>query len=107
PLHMRLVYDEVFRRNRRPAIALPVVSRIHYDALRHHGCAVARVRPWRRAGDSRAIPDHRIVPSKGPIDRPRIRVEQQFGRVESITRGRIVASGHPIRITLTGTDAGK
>ncbi len=105
-LDVRFVDNQVLQRNFGLAIALPVVRRIDHHALGHGRRAVAEIETRHGAGGDRSITHHRVVPSRNTIERARVRIEHQLGRVEAMPRDRIVGTAHPKPITLTGPNAG-
>src|SRR5580700_10296594 len=47
------------------------------------------------------------MPSRHPIERSRVRIEQQLGGVEPMPRGRIVGPAYAIPVALTGANPAK
>src|SRR6266849_1209243 len=104
-LHVGFVNYEILPRNRRLAIATPVVRRTDHHTLGHRRRAVSRISTKRSSRAARAIPEHRIVPLGRAIDRTRIRIEQQLRGIEAMPRGRIVGAADAIAVALSRTNA--
>ena len=107
PLHVHLVDDGVGPRRRRRPVVLPVEVGIDDDALRDRRRVILTVRDEigvRVAGRHVRQRVPALLPHR-PLDRLRIRVDQQLVRVEAVARSRLVGAVDAIPVALPGTDA--
>ena len=98
PLDVHLVDDRLTPRNARRPIVPPRERRIDDDRLRHPRRAVAPIESQIRVRMPDLIPEQRITPRHRPINRPRIRIQQQLRRIEPMPRLRLPRPLHPIPI---------
>ena len=64
----------------------PVEERVDHDAARRRRRAVGRVEPIVVV---EVVAEQRLAPVERALDRPRVRVEQQLGRVAAVAVGRV------------------
>jgi hypothetical protein len=58
-----------------------------------------------RAGVVEAVPEQGLVPAERAVDRLRVRVEQQLGRIAAVTALRLVRPVHAVAVPLARRDA--
>ena len=98
PLDVHLVDDRLAPRNARVSVVTPRERRIDDHRLRHPRRTVAPIQHEIRLGMPDLIAEQRITPLHRPIDRPRIRIEQQLRGIEPMPRLRLPRPLHPIPI---------
>ncbi len=99
-LDVRLVHDRAMPGRSRAPILSPVEERVDDDALGHERRAVEIVaRGFRR---HEVIREDRLVPVPRPVDRLRVRIEQQLGWVAPRALFRRPRSVHPEAVALSG-----
>ena len=99
---VRLVdHGLVVARPRRPVNA-PVEVRIHHHRPRHVRRRI-RVVALVRVPDGVGI--HRGVPADAALDRLRIRIQQQLGRVAAVPGSRVIGAVDPVPVPLARSDA--
>ena len=108
PLHVRLVDHRLVPRRAEQPVALPVERRIDDHALRDRGgvvlvvglevgvVAAGHVRQRRRG-----------LPADRPLDRLRVRVDQELARVEAVPFLGSPPPVDPVGVALSGPDAGQ
>jgi hypothetical protein len=106
-LDVGLVDDSFVPRDIRPPVVLPVEARVYDDALRDRVGVVLvvelEIRVLSGARDVRE--DVRPVPLHRPLDRLRIRVDEELVRVEAVPRLRLVGAVHAIAVPPAWADA--
>ena len=84
-LHVQLVDDGLVPRRLEPPVALPVEAGIDHDAARHRGRVVGVVGHGLGSGLAGAVRERvRGLPAHAAVDRLRVGIEQQLGRVEAV-----------------------
>ena len=97
---MQLVDDRLVPRRRRRRIIAPAERRIDDDALGHPHRAVFFVAREVLIRMADRIAEQRVAPLDRAGDRLGVRIEQQLGRIESMTFARRVRPVHPITVKL-------
>ena len=107
PFHVHLVDDGVGPRGRRRPVVLPVEVLVDDDALGDRRRVVVTVRHeiGVRIRSRNVRQGVRTVMQHRPLDRLRIRVDQQLVRIEAVADGRVVRTVHAIPVALPRTDA--
>ncbi len=108
-LDVRLVDDGLIPRRLQQPVALPVKSRVDHQALGHRvGVVVVVGLEVRRLG---VVGDVRqraaLLPLHLPVDRLRVRVDQELVRVEAVPALRVVGPMDAVAVALAGTDTGQ
>jgi hypothetical protein len=101
---VRLVDDRLVVGGSRRPVQVPVEVRVHHHRARDVRCGVGVVAPVRMP---ERIGEHRLAPVDAALDRLRVRVEQQLGRVAALAGGRVVGPVHPVSVALAGADPGQ
>src|SRR6185503_14548491 len=86
-------------------VALPVEPLVDHDAVRDRGGRVAGVRLVLLAREVRE--GARAVVRDRPVDRLRVRVDQELCGIEPVSRARIPGAVHPVAVALARADAGQ
>ena len=102
---VRFVDDGAVPRRSRPAILAPVEERIDDDALGHERRAIEIVA--RRFRFCEVIRKDRFVPVPWTVDRFRIRIEQQLGRIAPRALVRRPGTMHSETVALAGFHVGQ
>ncbi len=103
-LDMRLVEDGLVVLVPRRSVVAPV--EVGVGDHREHRVA-QRVLVVERVRVVEAVGEQRLVAVDLPVDRLRVRVEQQLGRVAAVAVRRVVRAVHPIAVALTRLDPGQ
>jgi hypothetical protein len=108
-LHVRLVDDRVVPRDLRRPVVLPVEGRIDDDAL-GDGLGVVlvvelEVGVFRGARYVRQ--DVGAIPLDRPLDRLRVRVDEELARIEAMPGGGVVRTVDAVPVSPTRLDAGE
>ena len=108
PLHVQLVDDRVRPRRLQERIALPVELRVDDHALRDRVGVVLVVPLEIGVGAARGHVRQRARSARVhlPVDRLRVRVDEELRRVEAVALLRRPRPVHPIAVPLTGPDPG-
>ena len=85
------------------AIDAPVEVRVDHHRLGHAGGGVVVVAA---VGIAEVVAEHRLIPFDRPIDRLRVGIEDELGRVASVPGGRVVRPVHPVAVALSRLDVG-
>jgi hypothetical protein len=100
--HVRLVDDGLVVRRVRVAVVLPVEERVDHDRLGRLTAGVELVDP---PGCGEPVVEQRLGPVDLALDRLRVRVEQQLGRVRPQPPRRVARPVHPEAVALARPDA--
>ena len=100
--HVQLVDDRVVPGRLRPGVVAPRERVVHHHRARHVRRGVLRLGAV-RAG----VPVHGRVRGEPAVDRSRVRVEQQLGRVVAQPVARPVGPVHAVAVAVAGADPGQ
>ncbi len=89
------------------AVAAPGEGRVDHHAFGHARRVVAAVERQVAARRADTVAEMRVRPAQWADDLPRVRVEQQLVRVETVTRTGFVGAMHPIAVDGSGARVGK
>ena len=104
PAHMGLVHHGLVERDPGMAVVPPIEEGAHHHRSRYRRC---RVRVVRLVWVIELVGEHRRSPGDGSVDRLRVGIEQQLGRVGSLTATGFPWAVDPEAVPLPGDDLGK
>src|SRR5215813_2548664 len=87
------------------AIVAPVERGVDDDRAGHIGRTVALAEGEIAAPGADPVAEERVMPLEPAIQRPRIRVDQQLGRVEPLAALGVIRAVHPVAVELPWTQA--
>src|SRR4030095_1505214 len=105
PFDMHFVNNRLMPLGTRMAVIAPVEIRRSHDAFRHEGSAVDVVRWTVRIVER--IREYGLIPSCLSFNRPRIRVQEQLGRIAAVPFLGLPGSVHTKAITLARPNVGQ
>src|SRR6266566_1321314 len=103
--NVRFINYRLVRRGARMPIVAPIKIRIGHHRFRHEGSAVFVI--GRTIGIVEEMGEDRLVPSHLAFDGPRIRIEQEFGRITAMSFFRLPWPVDAKAVALAGAKIGQ
>ena len=100
-LDVDLVDDRLVPRSAQWPVGAPGEGGVDDERLRHAGRAVAPVHRQVGVGVADLVAEQRVAPAHGAVDGAGVGVEEQLGRVEAVTGGRLPWPLHPVAVAET------